>query len=353
MLFINSYKKILTDFLFFISLFIISISCDSTEPTDDLKPGRRDYIWTVDTLDTQMNRIQSIWGSSPDNVWAVGPGGLNPNERLWHFDGNNWQPYLQALSISPECIYGFAQNDVWMGGNDGKIFSFEGNNWNQSFKFVKQGTTAIGINNIWGIRSTEIYALGYGYNIPEPLPHSFLLKYNGMNWTEIYFSSKQEQFMRIRKINNQLFISGIILSQNIEPDTLLFYKIQNNIATEIYRNTTNQITFLSFSQLGNNTYFLIGQDLCEYVNGIFIKVISFSEPMYGYQAHGRSEKDIFLRMRDGLAHYNGDDIEYLYHFSNNYTTILNEPCIMEKDIFYVVHDNLNDLNLILRGHLKD
>jgi hypothetical protein len=40
MLFINYCKKVLTGFLFFISLFIISISCDSTDPTppDETKP---------------------------------------------------------------------------------------------------------------------------------------------------------------------------------------------------------------------------------------------------------------------------------------------------------------------------
>ena len=58
-------------------------------------------------------------------------------------------------------------------------------------------------------------------------------------------------------------------------------------------------------------------------------------------------------MKDGLAHYNGDDIEYLYHFSNNYTSILNEPLLLEKEVFFVVHDNLNDYNLILRGKLED
>ena len=40
MLLNNCYKKVLTGFLFFISLFIISISCDSTEPPppDETKP---------------------------------------------------------------------------------------------------------------------------------------------------------------------------------------------------------------------------------------------------------------------------------------------------------------------------
>ena len=201
--------------------------------------------------------------------------------------------------------------------------------------------------------SNDIYAIGYAYLIQEPLPRSFILHYNGSNWKEIYFSSKQLQFFRIRKENSRLFLSGLIKTNTVAPDTLFFYKMENNNVTEIYRNTMDKVTFMNLSQIGEKTYFLIGQDLCEYVNGTFIKMTSFIEPMFGYQAYGRSKKDIFLRMKDGLAHYNGDDIEYLYHFSNNYTSILNEPLLMEKDVFFVVHDNLNDYNLILRGKLSD
>jgi hypothetical protein len=70
MLFINSFKKVLTGFLFFISLFIILISCDSTEPTDELKPGRRDYTWTVDTLKPPEGRtlLSRMWGANANDV---------------------------------------------------------------------------------------------------------------------------------------------------------------------------------------------------------------------------------------------------------------------------------------------
>jgi hypothetical protein len=352
MLLKNCRKKVLSGFLFFISLFIISISCDSIEPTDELKPGRRDYIWTVDTLDSPNNVIKSIWGAVVNDVWAVGPGGITAYDGLWHFDGNIWQPYEQALPISPECIYGITQNDIWMGGSDGKIFRFNGTLWNQDNSIVREDTAGNWINYIWGDSPQVLYALGRAYLTNEPLPRSFILHFNGSNWKEIYFSPKQLQFFSIREENNKLFLSGLIKTNTVEPDTLFFYKMENNIVNEIYRNTMDKITFMNLSQIGEKTYFLIGQDLFEYVKGIFIKVISFSDPMFGYQAYGRSEKDIFLRMKDGLAHYNGDDIEYLYHFSNNYTSILNEPLLLEKDVFFVIHDNLNDYNLILRGKLE-
>ena len=83
MLLKNCYKKVLTGFLFFISLFIISISCDSTEPTDELKQGRRDYTWTVDTINSYA--YYRMWGSSPTDLWATGS--TDWENSIGNFDG--------------------------------------------------------------------------------------------------------------------------------------------------------------------------------------------------------------------------------------------------------------------------
>ncbi|AFH50631.1 Hypothetical protein IALB_2928 [Ignavibacterium album JCM 16511] len=346
-------SKHLKIFLLFTLPILMNLSCNTIEPTDELKPGRRDYVWTVDTLDTQMNRIQSIWGSSPDNVWAVGPGGLNANEKLWHFNGNVWQPYQQVLPTAPECIYGTDQNNIWIGGSDGKIFRFDGTSWNQVHSIIRSDTSGNWINDIVGKESNDIYAIGYAYLIQEPKQRSFILHYDGVKWKEIYFSKSKLQFLRVQKKENTLFLSGTILTLAVEPDTMIIYKFENKILSEIYRNTIDKITYLSLNQIGNDPYYLIGKELNKYVNNKFVKVTSFNNQAFGYQIYGRSEKDIFVRMTDGLAHYNGADLEYLFHFSNQYTSILNRALIFEKDVFFTVHDNINDLSLILRGHLKD
>lgn len=342
-------------FLFFsisLLLVIFNLSCNTTEP-DDIKPGRRDYSWTVDTLDSPNNVIKSLWGAVVNDVWAVGPGGITAYDGLWHFDGNIWKPYEQALPISPECIYGITQNDIWMGGSDGKIFHFNGAVWNQVYSINRLDTSGNWINDIWGDNVNDIYAIGYAYLAQESKLRSFILHFNGIKWKEIYFSSKQIQFLRIQKDNNKLFLSGLISSQTIEPDTLLFFKLENNVLSEIYRNTMDKIAFISLSQIGYNTYFLIGQDLNKYENGKFIKIISFNNQAFGYQSYGRNEKDIFIRMTDGLAHYNGENLEYLNHFSNSFTSILQRALLFEKDVFFTIHDNLNDHNLILRGKLSE
>lgn len=339
--------------LFLLILFLLfNLSCNTTDPTDDIKPGRRDYTWTVDTFNTQMNRIQSIWGSSPNNVWAVGPDALNANEKLWHFDGSIWQPYQQVLPISPQCIYGTDQNNIWIGGNDANIYRFNGTVWNQVYSISRPDTSGNFVNDIWCENENSVYAVGVAYLKQEPSQRAFILKYDGVKWKEIYFSKSKLQFLKIQKKENKLFLSGTILTLTVEPDTMILYKYENNVLSEIYRNTTDKITYLSLNQIGNEPYFLIGKELNKYVNNKFVKVASFDNQAFGYQTYGRSEKDIFVRMTDGLAHYNGSDLEYLFHFSNQYTSIVNRALLFENDVFFAVHDNINDLNLILRGHLK-
>ena len=83
-------------FFFSISSIILTTlllfnTCNTTEPTDELKPGRRDYSWTVDTLKVPEGRSipYSMWGANENDVWAVGLSYLNAY-CIWHFDGNSW-----------------------------------------------------------------------------------------------------------------------------------------------------------------------------------------------------------------------------------------------------------------------
>ena len=54
------------------ALILISNCSDNPVNGDDnIAPGRRDYVWTVDTLDGLISPRFRIWGSSPDDVWAT------------------------------------------------------------------------------------------------------------------------------------------------------------------------------------------------------------------------------------------------------------------------------------------
>jgi hypothetical protein len=77
-------------FLGFLTMTLLTLSTCSDNPiTDDtLQPGRRDYIWTIDTLKIPEGRSYPtwMWGTNANNVWAIGSGYLNAYQ-IWHYDG--------------------------------------------------------------------------------------------------------------------------------------------------------------------------------------------------------------------------------------------------------------------------
>jgi len=82
MLFINYCKKVLTGFFFFISLFIIAISCDSTEPIPDDKNNKWIQLNDFNGMDVKGFKIFKnelyVFG------WGINGGLFKTN------DGENW-----------------------------------------------------------------------------------------------------------------------------------------------------------------------------------------------------------------------------------------------------------------------
>lgn len=156
-------KSLLFIFFFPTVLFLqFTTSCNTTEPFDDIKPGRRDYVWTVDTLKANPGDLFymfSLWGSSPTDIWVVGHADASDLSK-WHYDGISWKRDVTRISSNLQSIYGFATNDVWMCDAPGLgVYHYNGQQWSTSYSYNESGTR-LGLNNIWGETSNNIYAVG-------------------------------------------------------------------------------------------------------------------------------------------------------------------------------------------------
>lgn len=170
-------KPALISFILFATL-----SCNTTEPIED-KPGRRDYVWSVDTLPnyTYLNRM---WGSSPLDVWAIGqPGDFSKS--IWHYDVNQWTTDNVFRFFVPSSIYGFSANNVWLGGLNGKIWHYDGNLWREVATLTKDGNIQIVFDNLWGESPNDLYAFGAYPDDNHLFNNSVIALYKNNNWNII------------------------------------------------------------------------------------------------------------------------------------------------------------------------
>ncbi|MBZ0183237.1 MAG: hypothetical protein K8F60_12345 [Melioribacteraceae bacterium] len=338
----------------FVLLIILTTSCESpTEVIDNTQPGRRDYVWSVDTVKVEFDFLIKISGSGPNDIWAIGPGG-GLDKTIWHFDGFTWSTDGISRGISPRSIFSFNKNDVWICGSDGKIWHYNGNNWKESLSYRFENYDVYFLE-IWGESPNNIYAVGVATS--DVIKKSVIFRYDGQNWKSNIFHDNNYQFFRIRKDingNGKYYLVGYSRSAPSDEEyysnvAIFEYDGESNlnIIYEAKKNLENAADVRNFN---DKTYLRMGRKI--YSDYPRKEILQDNEPNTGGQIWGRNGKDIFLRMQDGIAHYNGTDIEYIYRFENNHSISITDAVIFEKEIVFLAMDLQNNQNIILRGALE-
>ncbi len=107
--------------------------------------------------------IDSIWGSSPNRVWAVGPRGI------FHWDGQRWE--WTAVPKELSSVHGSGPSDVWAVGRAGEsAFYWDGNLWSPVPVPTKRDLTGV-----WVASSTQAWAVG---------DHGTVLSWDGASWSQ-------------------------------------------------------------------------------------------------------------------------------------------------------------------------
>jgi len=331
------------------SMILITLSsCDWFTSPEELKPGRRDYVWTADTLDLVMNDFQSIWGSSPNDVWV----GTNQSV-VYHFDGNDWTEHNEIRCTS-RALFGFAEDDVWLGGSDGNILHYNGNEWSESFRYIDEKFNDATIRDFFGTDSDDLYAVGYtfipGYfNDWTQNQRAFILHYNGYEWTEIFFADYQSQFIKILFCDNSYYILNVTVD-NMHGDstTVIEYESEENDLHTILSDEGN----IAINQIDNQLVITMNDKILEYNSGNLIeKSIPPISDIF-HQTYGRHKNDLLIRTRQNIAHYNGTDLVYLYSFNNEWTYSAGGAAVFEDEVFFCCSDYTNKIFFILKGKLN-
>ena len=82
-----------------------------------------------------------IWGSSGNNVFAVGDGVIN---NVYHYDGSVWSPMTSGTTTQLNGIWGSSGSDVFVVGSNGTILHYDGSVWAP----MTSGTTETALWNL-------------------------------------------------------------------------------------------------------------------------------------------------------------------------------------------------------------
>jgi hypothetical protein len=142
-------------------------------------PGVLSYangVWSgMDKCAGTTLQITSIWGTAPNDGWAVGAGQggtrIAPAPRAWvyHFDGSNWTVSYTDSAMELIAIGERSTDDVIAVGLHGRIVRHAGSQW-----LEQTSGTANDLLAVWGDpNSSRVFAVGAA---------GTLVSYDGVAW---------------------------------------------------------------------------------------------------------------------------------------------------------------------------
>ena len=120
-------------------------------------------VWTAMSSGTTQY-LNSVWGSSGSDVFAVGGGGA-----IQHYNGTTWSSMTSGTTAWLYAVWGSSGSDVFAVGGAGTILHYNGTTWSS----MSSGTTGT-IYSVWGSSGSDVFAADFGGTI---------LHYNGTTWS--------------------------------------------------------------------------------------------------------------------------------------------------------------------------
>lgn len=102
--------------------------------------------------------LEAIWGSSADDIWAVGALGV-----IRHTSGDSaWSVVPSPTSADLHAIWGSSANDVWAVGDGGTVLHYDGTEWVPATIGLGPGDSPDRLNAVWGSGPDDVWIAGNG-----------------------------------------------------------------------------------------------------------------------------------------------------------------------------------------------
>jgi photosystem II stability/assembly factor-like uncharacterized protein len=222
--------------------------------------------------------LYSIWGSSSTDVFAVGSFG-----RIYHYDGEDWNLMPSGSEDIFRGVWGVNGNNVFAVGFDGRILHYDGNDWSA----MASGTTEH-LLDIWGYSGTDTYIVGYNGTI---------LHYNGIDWSAMASVTTEDLWGIWGASGTNVFAVG-------ENGAILHY--DGNDWSSMTSGTTASLEAI-WGTSGNNIYTVGSNGTILHYDGNDWSAMSSGTTRYLEDVWGTSEDSVFVVGNNGIIlKYNGN-----------------------------------------------
>ena len=201
-------------------------------------PGESLMMITFTARGDTVYPLRSVWGSSPDDVWAVGDFGT-----VVHWDGSEWKKMVTPLTLSLNDVWGTSSNDIYILktsiDNTSSLAHYDGKNWQDLTALFPIGPR--NLNSFWIDRNGIGYAVG-----------NTTYRYNGSLFEQIDINQSRYS-MRVRGYNSSnVFITGQMsrVYHYNGIDWTRYYELENNTST---------LSEIRGIQVFENKVFLVGK----------------------------------------------------------------------------------------------
>jgi hypothetical protein len=336
--------------LFGLIILVIFSSCKKNPlvPNEIITPGSRNYTWIIDTIKIPEGTgiyPSRMWGSSAQDVWAVGDAYLNAL-CIWHFDGRSWKTTPANQYINPRGIFGFGNSDAWIASTDGAFWHYNGTAWSKFCDTKIDSFDAFMPQSMSGRTPNEIYAVGCAIDYDGIDYKGVIMHYDGNRWTQMNIPNIKADFTQIffNEETSEYLINGLIFENSKNPIYIFNGKEIKEIQTPS--------EFGSLNMIGNNIYFVGDYKIFKYQNSKLNLFKDFTGTDYAGRAWGRNEMDFFTINWGGIGHYNGSDLITIVPKAND-DWAPNESIIFEKDFFSIWRDTRTGYTISIHGILKN
>jgi hypothetical protein len=104
--------------------------------------------------------LKDIWGSSGNDVFAVGTKGT-----ILHYDGSHWSQMNSGTKEILSGIWGSSSKDVFavgkIGYNVGFILHYDGNTWSEMARYELDSIIGYRFESVWGSAWNDVFVVGH------------------------------------------------------------------------------------------------------------------------------------------------------------------------------------------------